>query len=96
MKSLHFYITLALGAICLVLSITTIVLGRSNNSLQLQQQQQQAEINRGNMSVQIGQNILRDMAEISLKNEKIKQVLANSGYTVNIAPKASPSPSPSK
>ena len=94
MKSLQYYITLALGVICLALSITTIVLGRSNNSLQLQQQQQQAEINRGQASMQVGQNILRDLAELSLKNEKIKQVLANNGYTVNIAP--TPTPTPSK
>ena len=96
MKSLHFYITLALGALCLALSITSIVLGRSNNSLQLQQQQQQAEINRGNMSAQIGQNILRDMAEVSLKNEKIKQVLSRNGYSVNVAPSATPSATPSR
>ena len=93
MKSLHFYTTLALGAVCLVLSITTIVLGISSNSLQQRQQQQQAEINRGNASVQVGQNILRDMAELSLKNEKIKQVLSQNGYTVNVAPKATPTPS---
>jgi len=94
MKAPQFYITLALGALCLVLSLTAIVLGKSNNNLQQQQQSQQAEINRGNMSIQIGQNMLRDMAELSLKNDKIKQVLARNGYTVNAAP--TPAPTPSK
>ena len=94
MKPFQFYTTMALGALCLALSITTIVLGKSNNNLQSRQQQQQAEINRGNMSAQVGQNILRDMAEVSLKNDKIKQVLARNGYTVNVAP--TPTPTPSK
>ena len=94
MKPFQFYTTLALGALCLVLSITAIILGKTNNNLQQQQQAQQEEINRGNMSMQVGQNMLRDMAEISLKNDKIKQVLAQNGYTVNPAP--TPAPSPSK
>ena len=93
MKALQFFITLALGVLCLALSITTITLGKSNNALQLRQQQQQAEINRGNMSIQVGQNILRDMGELSLKNDKIKQVLARNGYTVNVTPTATPAPS---
>jgi len=96
MKSLHFYTTLALGALCLVLSITSIVLGRSNNSLQLQQQQQQAEINKGNTSIQIGQNLLRDMAELPLKNDKVKQVLTRRGLTVSAAPTSTPTPTPSR
>ncbi|MEI6561499.1 MAG: hypothetical protein WCO68_05365 [Verrucomicrobiota bacterium] len=86
MKSLHYYTTLALGAVCLLLSVTTIVLGRSNNSLQLQQQQQQAEINKGSTSLQIGQTLLRDIAELSLKNDKLKQLLSRRGLTVNPAP----------
>ena len=94
MKSLHFYTTLALGAVCLLLSITTIVLGRSNNSLQLQQQQQQAEINKGNTSLQVGQALLRDIAELSLKNDKLKELLSRRGLTVNVAP--TPTPTPSK
>jgi len=96
MKSLHYYTTLALGAVCLLLSITTIVLGRSNNTLQLQQQQQQAEINKGNTSLQIGQTLLRDIAELSLKNDKLKQLLARRGLTVNPVPTPSPSPTSSK
>ena len=96
MKAPQFYLTLVLGVLCLALSITVIVLGSTNTKLQLQQQKQQEEINRGNMSAQVGQNMLRDLAELSLKNDKIKQVLAHSGYTVNAAPAPPPSPSPEK
>ena len=96
MKIPQFYITLGLSTLCLLLSITSILLGKTNSSLQQQYQAQQEEINRGNVSMQLGQNILRDMAQLSLKNDKIKQVLAQNGYTVNVAPSATPSPTPAK
>lgn len=90
MKAPQFYLTSALGALCLILTITTVILGKGNNALMQTQQQQQEEINRGNMSQQIGQNLLKDMAEVSLRNEKIKNVLARNGYTVNVAPAPTP------
>ena len=52
-------------------------------SLQHRKQQMEEEINRGNQSVQISQNILRDLAELSLRNGRIKQILTKNGYTVN-------------
>jgi len=90
MKAPQFYTTLALGTLCLILSITSIVLGKNNNNLQRQVQIQQEEINRGNQSLQIRQNLLKDLAEISLKNEKVKLILSNNGYTVNVAPTPTP------
>lgn len=100
MKAPQFYITLALGTLCLILSITTIVLGKNNNNLQRQVQEQQAEIQKGNISLQIRQKLLEDMAPLSLKNEKIKLILANNGWTVNVNPSANaastPTPTPSK
>lgn len=92
MKAPQFYITLALGALCLVLSITCIVLGKNNSNLQMQQQQQQEEINKGKVSAQIAQNLIRDMADLSLTNDKIKQVLTANGIRVN-PPVPAPSPS---
>ena len=72
------------------MAIISIGLGKSNQSLIQKQQQQQAEINRGQMSVQIGQNLLRKMAEVSLHNEKIKEVLAANGFSVQPANQAAP------
>jgi len=96
MKAPHFFITSALGTLCLILTITTIVLGKTNNALMLTQQRQQEEINKGNMSVQIGQNILRDLAEASLHNPQIKELLAKNGYSVNVNPPAgTPAPATS-
>jgi len=92
MKAPQFYITTGLGAVCLVLSVVAISLSRSNQSLQSRFQSQQDEINRGTQSLQIGQSLIKDMAEVSVKNEKIKLVLARNGYTVNVNPSPSPSP----
>ncbi|MDD5351171.1 MAG: hypothetical protein PHQ12_13250 [Chthoniobacteraceae bacterium] len=94
MKAPQFYIALALGTLCLILSITTIVLGKNNNNLQRLVQAQQEEINRGNMSLQIRQNLLNDMAQMSLKNEKIKQILSNNGWTVSANPPGAPASTP--
>jgi len=46
-------------------------------------QAQQEQINQGTViAQQIGPNLLHDMAEASAKNEKMKQLLAKHGYTV--------------
>ncbi len=96
MKASQFYLSVAIGGVCLILSIALIALGQSNQRLQTQIQHQQEEINRGQTSSQVLQNLLRDLAEASVKNDKIKQVLARNGYTVSARPPASPSPSPAQ
>jgi len=102
-----FYISTAATALCLLLSIVVFAVGRSNYSLQTEMQKQQKvlqghqqalqaqqeEINSGNqISQQIGPNLLRDMAASSVKNEKMKALLAKHGYNVQVkdtpAPKA--------
>ena len=93
MKPPQFYITVALGAVCLVLSIAAIALGQSNQRLQIQLQSQQEEINQAAGNFQQAQAMIRDMAPLSLKNDKIKQALARVG--VNVTVNASPTPSPS-
>jgi hypothetical protein len=46
-------------------------------------QAQQEQINQGTViAQQIAPNLLHDMAEASVKNDKIKQILARHGYTV--------------
>ena len=101
-----FYISTAATALCLILSIVVFAVGSSNYSLQteLQKQQktlqaqqqalqdQQREIDAGNqISQQIGPNLLRDMAAASVKNEKMKALLAKHGYNVQVKD-ATPAP----
>ena len=91
MKAPQFYITVVLSAICLILAVIAIQLGQSSMSLQTKLQQQQVEVNRGAQSNQLVKKLVNDMAQVSLKNERIKMVLARNGVTVNVA---SPTPSP--
>jgi ribosomal protein S16 len=95
-----FYVSVASSALSLVLSIIIFTVGNSNQSLQtevqkqqLELQKQQEQINTGNqISQQVGPNLLRDMATSSVKNEKMKALLAKHGYNVEYKPPASPAP----
>jgi hypothetical protein len=102
---IYFYISVAASALCLLLSIILFWEGGTNttlqNEVQAQQvklQQQQEEINKGTaIQQQVGPNLLNDMAVSSVKNEKMKQLLAKNGYTVNVAtPAPGSSPAPAK
>ena len=94
MKPTHYYIALALAALCLVLSLTLFFLGSSTRNqqadfqkLQAQYQTQQEQINVGiTMSQQIGPNLLRDMASFA-DDAAMKAVLVKHGYNPNAAPK---------
>lgn len=97
---ISFYISVAATGLCLVLSIIVFWVGNSNQSLQLEVQkqqqklqEQQAEIQKGDtFSRQIGPALLQEMAQVSVKNEKMKALLGKHGYTVNVQPPASPAP----
>ena len=92
MKAPQFFTVLGLSALALVLTIVLIVYGQGNQKLQAQLQAQQEDINRGSMSQQVGQNLLKDIAIGSQKSTVLKDVLTRNGYTVTAS---SPSPSPS-
>ena len=52
---------------------------------QAELQDQMAQINEGNtISQQVGPALLRDMATLSLKNEKLKSLLSKHGYNVEV------------
>ena len=69
-------------------------------AIQVQQQMlqdQQREIDAGNqISQQIGPNLLRDMAAASVKNEKMKALLAKHGYNVATPAPGTPAPTTPK
>jgi len=85
MKAPHFYITSGIGFLCLVLSVVTIVLNQANGELQADFNRQQEEINQSNASNQALQNLLKDLAALSAKNDKVKDLLSRHGYTVKNA-----------
>ena len=100
-----FYISVVASSLCLVLSVVVLAISNSNQSLQeevqkkqqaLQAQQQalqaqQTEIEAGaQINQKIGPELLKDMASVSGKNEKMKSLLAKHGYTVEV--KSTPAP----
>ena len=95
-----FYISVGASALCLILSIVVFAVGLSNQTLQteVQKQQQaiqaqQAEIENGaRINQEISQGVLKDMATVSLKNDKMKALLAKHGYNVQVAPNNTPAP----
>ncbi len=109
---LPFYISTLASSLCLILSIIVLAIGRTNNrtqtelqkkqeGIQKQQQElqaQQEEINAANQIIkEIGPNLLRDLASASVKNEKVKVLLAKHGYNVQMkepAPATPPTDTP--
>lgn len=91
MKVPQFYVSVALGALCVILSITFLLLSKSTQNLQVQIQAQQQEVNQANAIAQHFQSLASDMVQASAKNDKIKQILAQNGITVN-APAAPSTP----
>jgi hypothetical protein len=98
-----YYISVAATGLSLILSVVLFIFGGMDQGLQAQiqkqqqeMQQQQEQINRGNtISNDIGPKLLRDMAVVSIKDEKMKELLAKHGYTVATPTPAPGSPAPS-
>jgi hypothetical protein len=95
MKPPQFIASIILAIIPLVMVISLIFMGQKNQSLQNTLQGQQEDINKGSMSQQIGVSLLKEIAQASVKDDALKDVLSKSGYTVSVNPVASPSPSSS-
>jgi predicted Holliday junction resolvase-like endonuclease len=91
MKPPQFIVAVILSLIPLILTINLIFMGQKNQSLQMQLQAQQEQINTGSRIQQVGLNVLKDIAAASVKDDKLKDVLSKNGYSVTVS---SPSPSP--
>ncbi len=92
MKRWQFTILLTLAIACLGLSLVTIVFARENRKLQQSIQEQQVIINKGNLSQQIGTNLLREMAAVAQTNEKMRALLQENGFSLSTEPAAAPAP----
>jgi Na+-translocating ferredoxin:NAD+ oxidoreductase RnfG subunit len=90
MKRWQYMLLLVLGIICLGLSLVTIVFARQNRQLQEAVQAQQAMINKGALSQQVGNNLLREMAVVAQSDEQMKKLLRDNGFTVSTSPPPQP------
>jgi hypothetical protein len=90
MKPSYYYTSLALSALCAILSLSVLILGSSTRhlqsdvqKLQAQYQNQQEQINAGvTISQQVGPNLLKDMASVT-DDAAMKAVLAKHGYNAS-------------
>lgn len=93
MKRWQFVLLMTIGVACLCLSLVTVVFAHQNRKLQEAVQTQQAIINKGSLSQQIGVNLLREMAAIAPSDEKMRELLEASGHNSSVTPGvASPAP----
>ncbi len=88
MKRWQFVLLMVIGVACLCLSLVSIVFAHQNRKLQEAVQAQQAIINKGALSQQIGTNLLREMAAAAQTDEKMRQLLQDSGYNPLATPAA--------
>lgn len=86
MKPMEVYITSGLAGLSILLVIALFTLSQANQGITRGIQTQQSIINQGRVGEQVGQAVLRDMAALSIQNEKIKQLLANNGFNVTQNP----------
>ena len=92
MKRVEFILLMVIAVICLCLSLVTIVFARQNRRLQEAVQAQQAMINKGSLSQQVGTNLVREMATVAQTDEKMRQLLKDNGFNLTPQPEASPNP----
>jgi len=83
MKRVEVLITTGLGGVAILLTIALITISQANGSINRGLLEQQNIINQGKVGQQVGQAVLRDMAAVSLQNEKMKEVLAKNGFNVS-------------
>lgn len=83
MTRFQFNVAMTTCGLSLVLVLLIIVFGQMNRSLEKTVLEQQAAINRGGMSQQIGRNLLTDMGQVGLRNTKMRELLSRNGYTIN-------------
>lgn len=80
MKDWEYNVTLVLSVGCLILAVWIIGAGRANERLQAKLQAQQLDIERGNVSRQIGNRIVQDMVASGTTNKAMRSVLEKYGF----------------
>ena len=88
MKRWQVVLLTTIGVACLCLSLVMIVFAQQNRKLQEAVQAQQAIINKGALSQQIGANLLRELAALAPTDEKMRELLEASGYNSSLTPAA--------
>lgn len=84
MKSIQSLILTALCGLCLLAAVALVAVSAANRGIERGLQEQQTVINKGQVSQQIGTAIVRDLANLSVNNAKIRELLARNGINVTV------------
>ena len=98
MKIWQLFTTVMLSLVCLGLSISLVLVGRSAAALQQLAAGQQNRINNsvlGPRGQQISQAILQDMGNAATQNENMRELLTLHGYRLQMDQEAATSETPS-
>jgi hypothetical protein len=91
MKPWQFLAVSVLGGLCLVISVTAVLLTKSNQRLQQDVQNKQQQLSSGILGPQgqqIASAILQEMVAVAATNGAMRQMLARHGQNVPVAPQA--------
>lgn len=83
-------LAIILGGACLAASGFLVIIGQFTQAQQLELGRQQDEINKGSLCQQVGSNLLRDMGQIALQNERMRNLLQKHGFTLTVNPNPPP------
>jgi hypothetical protein len=75
---------LGLGLAALLLTLGLIALSFTNRGLQREIQAQQVQINNGRVTQQVATNVIRELAQISVKDSEILNLLKKHGFDVKV------------
>jgi len=81
-KFSHDQIQTALGVLALVLVVALVVLSLVNRNLQRSVQLQQVQINNGRVTQQVATNVIKDLAQVSLRDSEISALLKKHGFEI--------------
>lgn len=87
MKAGQYVTLLFLGTLCLVLSVTLVIVAENNRKLQAALEARQQNINSGILGPrgqEIGASLLRDMAEAAARNPGLRTLLEKHGYQLSL------------
>ena len=90
-----YWVTVGLSGLTLVLVVAYIILVQDNRSVQAEVNQRQQFINQRIQLGRIKEALIRALAAAAVNNkdDKLRDLLAQSGITINLAGEASPSSS---
>ena len=90
-----YWVTVGLSGLTLVLVVAYIILVQDNRSIQAEVNQRQQFINQSIQLGRINEALIRALAAAAVNNkdDKLRDLLAQSGVTINAAGEASPSSS---